>query len=95
MAENYSLHMPARKVAAASAQWGRVCAKKTEDLGGCIAACVSKQNMVCARVCVCARMHACVSVICLSFSQFEQKVLYFCYFCSTDPFILQLRSPLV
>lgn len=44
MAENYSLHMPARKVAAATAQWGRVCAKETEELGGHIAACVSKQN---------------------------------------------------
>lgn len=74
MAENYSLHMPARKVAAASAQWGRVCATKTEELGGCIAACVSKQNVVCAPSCVCT--HVRVSVICLSFSQFEQKVLY-------------------
>lgn len=47
VAENYSLHMPAGKVAAAAAaQWGRVCAKKTEELGGHIAACVSKQNMV-------------------------------------------------
>lgn len=73
MAENYSLHMPARKVAAATAQWGRVCAKETEELGGHIAACVSKQNGM--RVCVCT--HACVSVICLSFSQFEQKVLNF------------------
>lgn len=75
MAENYSLHMPARKVAAASAQWGLVCATKTEELGGCIAACVSKQNMVSARACVCTRVR--VSVICLSFSQFEQEVLYF------------------
>lgn len=77
MAENYSLHMPARKVAAASAQWGRVCATKTEELGGCVAACVSKQNMVCAHACVCVCTHVRVSVICLSFSQFEQKVLYF------------------
>lgn len=59
MAENYSLHMPARKVAAASAQRGRVCATKTEELGGCVAACVSKQNMVCVRACVCVHARAC------------------------------------
>lgn len=60
MAENYSLHMPAGKVAAAAAdQWGRVCAKKTEELGGHIAACVSKQNM---RLPVCVRARARVFV---------------------------------
>lgn len=103
-------HLPAlylhRATERASKQQGK-CGGKLQSShasqeGGCC--CCSVGASVCEEDGRIGRTHCCmpveakyavrVCVICLSFSQFEQKVLYFWYFCSTDPFRLQLRSPL-
>ena len=87
VAENYSLHMPARKVAAAAAQWGRVCAKKTVALGG-HACCMCVK----AKYDVCMCMHACECNLFVFQLVWTKSLLLL--ICSTDAFRLQLRSPL-